>query len=359
MGRLAFPTVGPPAALRDPPPFTFFASRAGPTRGFARGLDVMALLGAPRARPILDELGDAAYEKYDEAFAEAAKIFPAADDAAWRRNLYWAWLDVLREYVAPRSRPTQAFELSPAWSDKTLTAALASWAQLRHDTILYVKQPFVPLGAGAPPAPPPPKGFVEPHPEVFARLAALNTMTKEGLTALGMLPVDAGAVLDEFGTLLGQLRDLAIKELEDRPITEEDNRFFVWFGNNCRRLLDRIAALIPAPGADAAASQWERPETATDTATTLVADVMTNGEAEQVLEEGTGDLELLVVAMRAPGTTGLVLAAGPVLTYYEFRWPMADRLTDEKWRQLLRDGQAPPPPPWTCSYRVPCEPAPR
>jgi len=42
-----------------------------------------------------------------------------------------------------------------------------------------------------------------------------------------------------------------------------------------------------------------------------------------------------------------------VLSYYEFRWPMADRLTDEKWRSIVASPEAPAPPPWTSSFRAP------
>ena len=31
-------------------------------------------------------------------------------------------------------------------------------------------------------------------------------------------------------------------------------------------------------------------------------------------------------------------AVGPVLSYYEFTWPMSDRLTDEAWREMLVEG---------------------
>jgi len=41
-----------------------------------------------------------------------------------------------------------------------------------------------------------------------------------------------------------------------------------------------------------------------------------------------------------------------VFSYYEFPWPIDDRLTDEKWRGMLDDGTAPPPPEWTASFLV-------
>jgi hypothetical protein len=48
----------------------------------------------------------------------------------------------------------------------------------------------------------------------------------------------------------------------------------------------------------------------------------------------------------------LVIAKGGVFSYYEFPWPAADRLTDEKWRGMLDNGQAPALPEWTASFRV-------
>jgi hypothetical protein len=50
------------------------------------------------------------------------------------------------------------------------------------------------------------------------------------------------------------------------------------------------------------------------------------------------------------GTAYLQVAKGGVFSYYEFSWPADDRLTDEKWRQMLDDGQAPPPPAWIESF---------
>jgi hypothetical protein len=45
-------------------------------------------------------------------------------------------------------------------------------------------------------------------------------------------------------------------------------------------------------------------------------------------------VDLIIVA--CPASEGSIfLAAGPVLSYYEFKHPMSDRLTDEAWRQLL------------------------
>jgi hypothetical protein len=347
MGRLIFPTVG--FLQEEGSPFTFVQSRAGKVRGFSRGLDVMALLGSPRARPVLEALGDAAYDKFDEAWEAAKTIVPAAGDAAWRQNLYWAWLDVLREVVAPTAPATQAFQMSDAWSERLLNAALASWAQLRHDTILYVKQPYGAVGAGMPPPPPPPKGFVDPYPELYAKLRALGTMTRLGLQDMALLTNEAGVkdILFRFDDLLKRIQEIAVREVENRALTPEDNEFLKGFAWQCNSLLDRIASL----GATGL-GEYETP--AVDLRTSLVADVMTNIEASQVLEEGSGNIEFLVAVVRIPGSQAFFVTAGPVFSYYEFRHAMDDRLTDEAWRELLRGATPPASPSWTCSFRHPC-----
>ncbi len=74
-----------------------------------------------------------------------------------------------------------------------------------------------------------------------------------------------------------------------------------------------------------------------------------------VLEEGVGRIsEIHVVApvVQDDGSIVLQVAKGGVFSYYEFPWPANDRLTDEKWREMLDGGQAPALPGWTNSFRV-------
>ncbi len=59
----------------------------------------------------------------------------------------------------------------------------------------------------------------------------------------------------------------------------------------------------------------------------------------------------MIVACYLQPDGRLVLGAGPVLSYYEFKHPMSDRLTDEKWREMLKS-DAPEQPDWTAGYRA-------
>jgi hypothetical protein len=88
----------------------------------------------------------------------------------------------------------------------------------------------------------------------------------------------------------------------------------------------------------------------------VIADVATNpAPPPTALEEAVGRINpiyVVVPIVEADGTTYLQVARGGVFSYYEFPWPIDDRLTDEKWRAMLDDGSAPPPPEWTASFRV-------
>ncbi len=68
-----------------------------------------------------------------------------------------------------------------------------------------------------------------------------------------------------------------------------------------------------------------------------------------VLEEAIGYVDLIIVAYKIPNGN-IIVGAGPVFSYYEFKQPMADRLTDEAWKQLLEAGQQPSRPVWTESF---------
>jgi hypothetical protein len=79
--------------------------------------------------------------------------------------------------------------------------------------------------------------------------------------------------------------------------------------------------------------------------TTLAADVHTYGLEGKVFEETTGKVDLIIVACPMPDGKAF-LAVGPVLSYYEFKQPMNDRLTDETRRELHDSHDRPNRPEW-------------
>jgi len=329
MGKLVYPTVGPFTGQGSP--FTMVVSRGGKVRGFPRGLDVMAILGSGRARHWLGELGDDAYQRYGAKLGDLRKRFDAVDRAGWNRNMYWSWLYTLKALLTDATSGCPTFMQTDAWADKQLSAALASWSQLRHDTILYAKQSYTMVAGAAPMRPKMVEGYVEPVPEFYARLLALTRMTLKGLDDMKVLDARARRRLASLEAVVARLLALSQQELAGKALTADDYAFIRSFG-------DRLKGAVAGVKSDGLE-------------TTIVADVHTDGNSRQVLEEGTGYLHLMVVVYPMPDG-GLVAGVGPVLSHYEFKQPMSNRLTDEAWKAMLRGGKAPALPEWAGTFTV-------
>lgn len=110
----------------------------------------------------------------------------------WQENLYNLWLGCLRE-LAPKatSGAEDAAELPPvarseAWGRRLLNTTLASWAELRHDTILYVKQSYT---SGA--ACEFPDAYVDPYRKFFERVAGFAEHGSSLLSSLELEQTNA------------------------------------------------------------------------------------------------------------------------------------------------------------------------
>jgi len=314
--QLVTPAVG--MYVGNETPFTMCITVAGPARCFPRGLDVMAVLGSGCAEAILRDDGDTEYEgvntSYDKRLEELKTEFAGFDTAEWNRNLYWSWLYTLKPLLNEFGDGYPTFMQTEAWQKKELQTSLASWTELRHDTILYAKQSYTPGPTCAPPQPI--TGYVEPVPEFYARLLRLTEMTEDGLTDLDILNATEKKRLQSLERILNRLINISIDELENRELTEDDYEFIRDFGGH----LDYVVTGVDTKGKE----------------TTIVADVHTDCNTELVLEEGVGYVKLILVAYRVPDGR-ILLGAGPVFSYYEFKHPMDDRLTDEAWKELLQD----------------------
>ena len=307
-------------------------------RWLPKGLDVMAAMGSEEAYTILDEMEETAYENYPEQMAKLRGEISALELDSWTQNLYWTWLYTFHPLLAPKGAEYPAFMQTEAWARKDLHTALGSWTELKHDTILYAKQVMAEMGGGGPGDVP--HGFVEPNPEVYARLLALTQMTRTGLESRGLLTENAHTNLQRLSGLLDFLLRVSQRELAGQAIDLEDYWRIQFYGGELEAI-----TLAAADQEGSGRPFFEEPEQAA-----LVADVATDPEG-QVLEEAVGHVDEIVVVV-PDGQGGLQLAKGGVFSYYEFPWPMNDRLTDEAWRAMLDAGQAPDRPPWTSSFFV-------
>ncbi len=314
-------------------PFTKVDSMAGPIRGFPRGLDVASVLGSQRAEGIIEAGGDAEYDGYPEQLAKLRGEFAALPAEQWVENLYWSWLYSLRPLLEVKGEGYPVFMQNEAWVDKDLNAFLGSWAELRHDTILYAKQSSTIMATSLMPEPKPAKGYVEPQPEVYARLAALCKQMRVGLEDRGLLNPEYVDKLNRMESLLLSLKTMAEKELSGQALTDEEYAQI----RNIGDVLEGITTFSVEVSGQITSEADER--------MAIVADVHTEGNSGQVLEEGVGDAFTTYVV--APVEGQQVVAQGGVFSYYEFKQPMSDRLTDEAWQALE---PKPDLPKWTSSF---------
>lgn len=309
-------------------------------RPFPTGLDVMAVLGSARARQILDgnpkEFNAKGWREYGAQRKTLESQFAAIKSGEWRRDLYWSWLDTLKPYLSPFGAGYPSFMRSQAWTDRCLYSALASWAELRHDTILYGEQSVAEMGDGEDEPPPFVKGYVEPNVAFYKRLRELVVQTRDGLQSRGFLTKPIKDDATAFLGLLDFFTRVSQTELRNGKLAKKDHERIRHIEGELEDLnydLLRTAAGYQQLSQD-------------DLNMALVADIHT--AYGQALTVAVGSADGLVAVVPIEGK--LYLAHGSSLSFYEFKVPVSGRLTDKQWQKMLEDGEAPERPFWIRSF---------
>ncbi len=304
-------------------------------RPFPKGLDVMGVLGSDKAYEILTKTydEDKNWAEYPKKFNEMKDKFTTLPEDTWRSNMYYGWLWVLKGFLAPFAKGYPSFMTGDAWQDKSLNTALASWSELRHDTILYGKQSGAEMGGGE--ETPYVKGYVEPNIEVYDRLLWLTRYSRENLQAREMLSEDMKNSMERFEGLLQFLIDCSVKELRNEELTREEYDRIQFYGGE----LESLTSSCTDEGV-----RWFEITSEADKNMAVIADVHTS--EDYYLEEGVGTASEIFAVVPIGGK--LYLTRGAVFSYYEF---ISDtRLTDEEWQKALKEKKQPALPVWTESF---------
>lgn len=223
---------------------------------------------------------------------------------------------------------------------KELNTMLGSWTELKHDTILYAKQSYAEMGGGEPEARDD-RGYVEPNPLLYARLASLLRMTVRGLETRNLLSGPMKDNLSRMEQLALSLKTISEKELNNETLSEAEYELIRSYGGQIEHFWLEVNKDEPEfKQSDRRSYLWENPAA-------LVADVATDPNGS-VLEEATGFISEIYVVVPIDGK--LRLTRGGVYSYYEFPWPIGGRLTDKKWRDMLSSENKPSLPSWTSSF---------
>ncbi len=310
----------------------------GNRRMLPKALDIPAAIGSEEAYSILETQEDIDFENYKENIDKLQKYIGGLDEETWTQNLYWGWLHTLNALLPERTEGYPSFMQNQAWWRKDLTTYLSSWTELKHDTILYAKQVYAECGGGNIDVDD--RGYVEPNPELYGRLASLIAMTREGLSSRKLLKERDNESLLRLEKLALYLKTISEKELSNINLTDEEYDLIRSYGGQLEHFW-----------LEALADTGVEHSSATDSnPAALVADVATDPNGV-VLQEGTGHIFDIYAIVPVDGS--LRIAQGGVYSHYEFQWPMSDHLTDEKWRTMLDNDEEPPIADWARIYIVP------
>jgi len=304
-------------------------------RDLPKALDLFAAMGSEEAYNILVSMGETNYENYATQMDKVKVEVASLEMDSWTQNLFWNWLYTFYPLIEPKDETFPTFMRTQAWTRKELNTALGSYTELKHDTILYAKQVMAEMGGGMDENPP--KGYVEPNPEVYARLHALTQMTYDGLLSRNLLSTTTQNNLENLMDLLSFMQTISEKELNGEQITDEEYWRIMYFGGE-------LEALTLA----AADTTAEYDRDLSDQKAAVVADVATG--IGRVLEEAIGQPAVIYVI---PPDDPSRISIGAVFTYYEFIVSPDQRMTDETWQGLVESGQTIVSPEWTSSFMVP------
>ena len=321
-------------------------------RALPKGLDVMASMGVASAeRILLDELKEA--QQWDGFVAALTKMKQRMKEIDWQQTISNRWMDAVKT-LHETSDGYPYFMLTPEWQKKDLNAALASWAELKHDAILYAKQPFgAECGGGGPPEPVV-TGYVEPNVKFWQKAISLLDATADVLERHHLTTEKGKRATQRLREEAQFLLRVSQEELAGKKLDEADYDALKHIGATFENIsLDLVR------DEEQYLMGWNDVE-GTDRKVALIADVYTanalNNPEKSVMYVGVGLADEIYCIVEVDGY--LWLMRGAVLSYRETRRALDIlRLTDEEWQKNLETYPDEGRPSWMQDIIVPLKPA--
>jgi hypothetical protein len=322
---------------------------AGNKRTLPSAMDLPNTLGSSAAQTI-EKNGDAySYENFDSQVETMRSTIANSDESIWTESLYSQWLYTLNPLLSSKGEGYPAFMQSSEWDKKNLVTYLGSYTELKHDTTLYSKQIMDGLGGGGESPDRDDRGYVEPEPDVYARLANLAQATSDGLEMYGMLGQEDSDNLARLRDMATQLQTMSEKELRGEDLSDDEYDFIRNYGSDLEYFWKAANSTPDEPIGNASSTYLLKYPAA------VVTDIATDSDQGVVLEEATGRVNTIYVLVPIDGE--LHLCEGYTYSYYEFTQDQSDRLDDSEWRTMLGISQGntissnlPEPPSWVSSF---------
>ena len=302
-------------------------------RDMVSGLDIMKVSGSKTADILLAKKEYGEIPELENTLNLLQTNISQSDYDFWFKTYYSSILHQIRSLAIFEPGSGYYFTETPAWGIKSMLSSHGTWAELRHDTILYVKQSYAERAGDGDWEPtfrtlpiPEPFHYIEPNITFWETSVIAIQKLYNILDNHNLLDPESENVLMNLNECYSKATEIVKLEAEDKEISPEDN---IWI----RKISSILARLVLVHNEGGYVDDPDNLRMA------LVADVFTNAEKGLVLETAVGIPYRLYIALN-DGQGGKRIAVGYVFSYYEFPHPMSDRLTDEKWKSIVYSNES-------------------
>ena len=313
----------------------FIDTTRNAAKAFPKGLEFFSVMGNSTAKDLLYNhyKENEKWAPYDTLMkAQTAKFAGFSD---WNNTLYNKWLDCLMK-LNRENKQYPYFMQNRGWKLKNLNTALASWAELKHDAILYGEEPTAAeMGDGEELPPPITVGYVEPNIEFWNAAKEMLLKNEQFLVKYNLMTDTLANNTKSVKELVNFLTAITQKELAHQPLTNKEYNEIEFISGK----FDYLSLSMLTPYINYGA--WYNVIGA-DKTIALVADVYTRNvpycSKNGILHEATGLGNRIYVVVEIEGH--LYLTRGATFSYYEF--PYEERLTDERWLNMMQNNEIAP-----------------
>ena len=298
-------------------------------RMMVSGLDIMKVFGSKTADRLLKESEYSRHPNLENVLNSLQQSLMKVKDDFWFSTYYSNILYQIKTQALFENGVGFYFTEKPGWNLKAMNAAHGTWAELRHDTILYVKQSYAELGGGdwevtyrTKPLPEP-VHYIEPNVPFWVTSAIGIQKLYLTLEKYNFLDGKAAQVLAGMHGIFVKAAEISELEADDREVPATD---LAWIRNVPNQLAGHVISLFANSGGYLNDTDQLR--------MALVADVFTNGESGFVLETAVGIPYRLYIPLNDK-QGGKRIAIGYGLSYYEFNWRISDRLNNDQWKAVV------------------------
>jgi hypothetical protein len=301
-------------------------------RTMVQGLDIFKVFGSKTADRLLKESDYPKWPNLEKVLNGMQQSLENVKDDFWLSTYYTNILYQIKTQALFENGAGFYFTEKPGWNLKAMNSAHGTWAELRHDTILYVKQSYAEMSGGrmdptfrTKPLPAP-VHYIEPNiPFWIASAIGIQKMYTI-LDKYHYLDKKTGEVLTGMHRCFVIAAEISRLEAENQAVSRTD---LTWISN----FADELAALVLVNEGNT----FGYMDNSDNLRMALIADVFTDGDTGAALETAVGIPYRFYIPLNDK-QGGKRIAIGYGFSYYEFTQPISSRLNNDEWKAIVYNG---------------------